>query len=70
MISSFFLVVLSMSLCSSLNLPSQLSEEPSAGGRFEGFIEAEGYSALGSVSNITSQFLRAKRQQNAIGGHG
>lgn len=68
MISSFFVVVMGISLCSSLNLPSELSQEPRAGGRFARFIDAEDHPVLGSETNITGQFMRTKRQ--AIGGHG
>lgn len=61
MISLFFLVVVCMCLCSSLNLPSELfSEEARADERFVKFIEAEDYPVIGS--NTTEQLVRIKRK--------
>lgn len=84
MISLFFFMVMGMSLCSSLNHPTELSEEVRADGRFVKFIEAENYPALGSEtingnqsperSNTTGQLVRTKRSVNpfnpAVAGQG
>lgn len=77
--SLLFLVAMGMSVCSSSNLPSDLSKETRADGEFIRFIEAEDYPAVGSEaingerSNITKRSVRTKRQSPfnpAVVGHG
>lgn len=79
MLSLLFLVTMGMSICSSLNLPSELSEEARSDGKFVSFIEAEDYPMFGSEaingerSNTTKRSVRTKRQSPfnpAVVGHG